>query len=397
MKMESAFGEDFSDVKIHTNSQQAEELNALAFSQGDDIHFAPGEFSAETEKGRNLIGHEFAHIVQQRAGLVTPTFVAANGIAINNNSKLENDADIIGNKAVNGNPSISHKTDGSSISKVIQMQQNPNTGIYTIKNGDYPSGVAKAFNLTLEEFANLNCPTFYHGKDFSFSEIWKIGNWTFPVNGKVIISKLIKPFKNIRKVNDFVSWILSVGTVISNIDECVNYIAKMYNIIQGKKAGKIVLKAPEGKQITVIVKEGLSTDEIVQTLLKGGFIDVFKENFSKVVTKLDKLGKFCFWLGATFSAWDIYDEIKHPDPWTPLRVAKSTTDIVMGAIGVWGGPVGAGVSIIYFGIDLIWGWDKIGKHMAQWTPSHEETRSGQSMGQDVLDCSTYIGGFTAFR
>src|SRR5690606_27786827 len=65
-----AFGQDFSDVGIQKDSPMASHVNALAFTQGEQIHFAPGQFNPDTEKGKNLIGHEFAHIVQQRSGVV---------------------------------------------------------------------------------------------------------------------------------------------------------------------------------------------------------------------------------------------------------------------------------------------------------------------------------------
>lgn len=100
--MESSFGQDFSGVGIHRNSQQAQRLNALAYTQGESIHFAPGEFNPYSESGRNLIGHEFAHVVQQRSGVVQPTAVLGKGLALNDNQGLEHEADSLGRKAVQG-------------------------------------------------------------------------------------------------------------------------------------------------------------------------------------------------------------------------------------------------------------------------------------------------------
>lgn len=100
--MENSFGQDFSGVGIHRNSQQAQRLNALAYTQGESIHFAPGEFNPHSERGRNLIGHEFAHVVQQRSGVVQPTAVLGKGLALNDNQGLENEANNLGKKAVQG-------------------------------------------------------------------------------------------------------------------------------------------------------------------------------------------------------------------------------------------------------------------------------------------------------
>jgi hypothetical protein len=67
--MESRFGESFSDVRIHTGyraSEAADELRSRAFTVGENIVFAEGEFAPETSEGMRLLAHELAHVVQQR-------------------------------------------------------------------------------------------------------------------------------------------------------------------------------------------------------------------------------------------------------------------------------------------------------------------------------------------
>ena len=64
--MESAFSTDFSAVRLHHNASRALALNARAATEGEDIHLAPGEGDASKTSGRELIGHELAHVVQQR-------------------------------------------------------------------------------------------------------------------------------------------------------------------------------------------------------------------------------------------------------------------------------------------------------------------------------------------
>ena len=67
-EMESAFGENFGDVRIHTDSQAekaAEELNARAFTRGRDVYFGRGEYQPSTREGRELLAHELTHVVQQ--------------------------------------------------------------------------------------------------------------------------------------------------------------------------------------------------------------------------------------------------------------------------------------------------------------------------------------------
>ena len=96
-KMESGLGSDFSDVKIHANSSKAPDIGALAYTQGSDIHFAPGQFKPDTSGGQQLLGHELTHVVQQRDGRVKPT-TEVNGMPVNDNPGLENEADVMGAK-----------------------------------------------------------------------------------------------------------------------------------------------------------------------------------------------------------------------------------------------------------------------------------------------------------
>ena len=97
-KMESSFNTDFSGVKVHANSSKAPEVGALAYTQGHDVHFAPGQFKPESSTGQQLLGHELAHVVQQREGRVQPTTEIA-GLPVNDNPSLENEADVLGAKA----------------------------------------------------------------------------------------------------------------------------------------------------------------------------------------------------------------------------------------------------------------------------------------------------------
>lgn len=65
---EPRFGHDFSNVKIHTGSKAAkssDELNAHAYTLGNNIVFNARKYSPHTEDGKRLLGHELTHVVQQ--------------------------------------------------------------------------------------------------------------------------------------------------------------------------------------------------------------------------------------------------------------------------------------------------------------------------------------------
>jgi hypothetical protein len=67
--MESAFGESFGDVRVHTGGEAErlnDELDARAVTRGRDLYFDRGEYDPATREGRELLAHELAHVVQQR-------------------------------------------------------------------------------------------------------------------------------------------------------------------------------------------------------------------------------------------------------------------------------------------------------------------------------------------
>lgn len=97
-RMESSFDTDFSSVRVHPDSSKAPDVGALAFTQGTDIHFAPGQFKPDTSAGQQLLGHELTHVIQQAEGRVQPTTEIA-GMSVNDDVSLEHEADVLGAKA----------------------------------------------------------------------------------------------------------------------------------------------------------------------------------------------------------------------------------------------------------------------------------------------------------
>ncbi|TLS52850.1 DUF4157 domain-containing protein [Paenibacillus antri] len=89
--IESLSGSSLDDVKVHYNSSKPEQLQALAYAQGSEIHVGPGQEAH--------LPHEAWHVVQQRQGRVRPT-LSANGVPVNDDAHLEHEADVMGAKAL---------------------------------------------------------------------------------------------------------------------------------------------------------------------------------------------------------------------------------------------------------------------------------------------------------
>ncbi|MEA2311538.1 MAG: hypothetical protein QOE28_1506, partial [Solirubrobacteraceae bacterium] len=64
-RYERAYGADLGDVRFHADSSCVGGA-AQAVTKGPDVHFAPGRLDPGSEAGDRLIGHELAHVVQQR-------------------------------------------------------------------------------------------------------------------------------------------------------------------------------------------------------------------------------------------------------------------------------------------------------------------------------------------
>jgi len=91
--VESLSGISLDNVKVHYGSAQPAQLNALAYAQGAEIHVAPGQ--------ERHLPHEAWHVVQQAQGKVAPT-INVDGVPVNDDERLEHEADSMGAKALAG-------------------------------------------------------------------------------------------------------------------------------------------------------------------------------------------------------------------------------------------------------------------------------------------------------
>lgn len=84
-RMEGLFGADLGGVRTYSGGH-VPALGALAFTRGDDVHFAPGQMNDRTLK------HELTHVMQQRSGRVKATG-DVRGVPLNDDPSLEREAD----------------------------------------------------------------------------------------------------------------------------------------------------------------------------------------------------------------------------------------------------------------------------------------------------------------
>src|SRR6266853_6333961 len=104
--MESKFGESFAAVRIHDDSQAAASANSLqarAYTVGQNVVFARGEYTPHSSSGKKLLAHELTHVVQQSRSS-TPAVHRAPQLNMGDSfdSRSSMDADI--DKAIDNSP-----------------------------------------------------------------------------------------------------------------------------------------------------------------------------------------------------------------------------------------------------------------------------------------------------
>ncbi|MDB5769016.1 MAG: hypothetical protein JWQ61_3830 [Collimonas fungivorans] len=82
-------------VRVHYSSSMPAQLKAHAYARGSDIHLAPGQ--------ERRLPHEAWHLVQQAQGRVAAN-AQANGVALNDDRRLEQEADVMGARAMRHGP-----------------------------------------------------------------------------------------------------------------------------------------------------------------------------------------------------------------------------------------------------------------------------------------------------
>ncbi|MDR6568187.1 MULTISPECIES: eCIS core domain-containing protein [Chitinophaga] len=90
--IENISGHSMDDVRVHYNSAEPAQLQALAYAKGTDIHLGPGQ--------EQHLAHEAWHVVQQKQGRVQATTQLKQGIPVNDDKGLEQEADVMGQKAL---------------------------------------------------------------------------------------------------------------------------------------------------------------------------------------------------------------------------------------------------------------------------------------------------------
>ncbi|MFA0964936.1 DUF4157 domain-containing protein [Roseivirga sp. BDSF3-8] len=182
--IENLSGHSLDDVKVHYNSPKPAQLQAHAYAQGTDIHVASGQ--------EKYLPHEAWHVVQQKQGRVQPTTQMAQGVNVNDDVKLEREADIMGGKALQSDAAtasspLQAKTDAGATAvqrqAVIQKGSDP---IDESKGIPFKFGLVKGTYVPATNEADMHVEK--KSDDTAFSPVDAYRAFTF-VYGKMEAQK----------------------------------------------------------------------------------------------------------------------------------------------------------------------------------------------------------------
>lgn len=133
--VEGLSGLSLDNVRVHYDSSRPAQLQALAYTQGTDIHVGPGQ--------ERHLAHEAWHVVQQAQGRVRPTVQMKGGVPVNDDATLEREADVMGERATRA-PSTGRAAAVAPMTAMASIQR------YTvIEGGDTPLKLSAGKQIAL--------------------------------------------------------------------------------------------------------------------------------------------------------------------------------------------------------------------------------------------------------
>lgn len=167
--IENLSGFAMDDVKVYRNSNEPAKLQAHAYAQGSDIHLASGQ--------EKHLPHEAWHVVQQKQGRVQPTTQMKGKVNINNDTSLEKEADLMGERAlkvsnVNNENLQKHNSLKLEPSRSIQRKEDLTSEELNAENEQFFASVKEYINeqITLFETKITNLEASYKKKNWAIDK-----------------------------------------------------------------------------------------------------------------------------------------------------------------------------------------------------------------------------------
>lgn len=188
--VETLSGYSLNDVRVHYNSSKPAAVQAYAYTQGTDIHIAPGQ--------ERCLPHEAWHVTQQMSGRVSPT-TSIGGVAVNDDASLEHEADVMGARAstLQGNnyAPVSRKAFSSSV------RQNKMTSAIVQRESEKSNGSVELVNdkTAIETFTKKDS---YEKKDYRSGDLGRFDANYSPSTNELSVSLPVHYDNNMNELNE---------------------------------------------------------------------------------------------------------------------------------------------------------------------------------------------------
>jgi hypothetical protein len=268
--MELAFGADFEGVRLHTDSQADRlnsAINARAFTIGQDIFFAQGEYQPTNAFGCHLLAHELTHTLQQSGRIIRPVW---------------------GKKKV-GSQGIIHKQGNHVFNKLVDIKSKLTHVLIHKFERHSDSKNNNASKLIDDLFQKLNVEEFNNIRDKLFTRDMK--SETQDENSKNYGVNLDNFVKRFIILLDYIVHISSYGFEKDNNDEVIvesrNELCNMLNLILDSSIDQAAIdtrrKELTGTKDLNSFNQLLDTGKSILNGIKTDFPDRLK-NFTKNIS-----------------------------------------------------------------------------------------------------------------
>ncbi len=158
--LEPKFGHSFENIKIHADGHAdalSRNMNASAFTTGQDIFFRDGAYNPQTQGGMRLLSHELTHVVQQGQSNAVPT----NSINLENDN-AEREADMVSDQVFSGGsiPSISQTPQASIQRGPLDYLADRVGDALDIRDNEADNDAREEYQDAVEELAEFSSETY---------------------------------------------------------------------------------------------------------------------------------------------------------------------------------------------------------------------------------------------
>jgi len=262
--MESRFGHDFSQVRVHSGrgaDQSARDMNARAYTVGHNVVFGADQFAPGTGKGRRLLAHELAHVVQQ-SGAEANVVRRSNGFEDEPTLEWKRAGTIVEPSPPGSPRGVAHRPGGSEHANVVKGEIK--TGTRPTGGGGGAASEGKAATTKAKMTRSLE----------SVAELGRIGALDAALFYLQIHAAHFEALENVSKRVEVAKGLLN------NVAEFENGARALRNAVNELQRAEAAL--PE---VTTLIETGEQSASVIVSVGELEYIEVYANSAASIVGK----------------------------------------------------------------------------------------------------------------